>query len=62
MPLIEMKAVASRLEDPKVCERLVAALTDAACGVLGEETRPAIWVVISGVPAERWGVGGKPLS
>ncbi len=39
-----------------------AALTDAACEVFGEESRPSIWVVVQGVPAQQWGIGGKPLS
>ena len=62
MPYIEVKAVDRRFADPAVSERLIAALTDAACEVFGEEARSQIWVVIAGVPAERWGIGGKPLS
>ena len=62
MPYIEVKAVDRRFDDPSVSERLIAALTDAACAVLGEETRPQTWVVVQGVPAQRWGIGGKPLS
>jgi 4-oxalocrotonate tautomerase len=62
MPLIEVKATDRRFDDPAANERLIAALTDAACQVLGEEARPQIWVVLTGVPASRWGIGGKPLS
>jgi 4-oxalocrotonate tautomerase len=62
MPYIEVKALDRRFDDPAVAERLIAALTDAACGVFGEDARPQIWVVIDGVPAHRWGIGGKPLS
>jgi 4-oxalocrotonate tautomerase len=62
VPYIEVKAVDRRFDDPAVSERLIAALTDAACAVLGEETRPQTWVVVQGVPAQRWGIGGKPLS
>jgi 4-oxalocrotonate tautomerase len=62
MPYIEVKAVDRRFDDPAVSERLIAALTDAACQVFGEESRQQIWVVIEGVPAQRWGIGGKPLS
>jgi 4-oxalocrotonate tautomerase len=62
MPYIEVKATEKRFSDPAVSERLIAALTDAACKVFGEEARQQIWVVVQGVPAERWGVGGKPLS
>ena len=62
MPLIEVKAVDRRFGDPAMNERLIAALTDAACEVFGEEARPQIWVVLEGVPATRWGIGGKSLS
>ncbi len=61
MPYIEVKAVDRRFEDPAVSQRLIEALTDAACGVLGEEARSQIWVVIEGVPASRWGIAGRPL-
>src|ERR1022692_1413597 len=46
MPYIEVKAVDRRFDDPAVSERLIAALTDAACQVFGEESRPQIWVVV----------------
>jgi len=62
MPLIEVKAVDRRFDDPATNERLIATLTDAACQVWGEEARSQIWVVLEGVPAARWGIGGKPLS
>ena len=62
MPLIEVKAVDRRFADPAVSERLIAALTDAFCQVYGEEVRAQTWVVLEGVPAERWGIGGAPLS
>lgn len=62
MPYIEVKATDRRFADPTVSRQLISALTDAACEVFGEEARPQIWVVIEGVPAERWGIGGKPLS
>lgn len=62
MPLIEVKAVDRRFDDPETNERLIAMLTDAACQVWGEETRSQIWVVLEGVPAPRWGIGGKSLA
>jgi 4-oxalocrotonate tautomerase len=62
MPLIEVKAVDRRFDDPATNERLIATLTEAACQVWGEEARSQIWVVLEGVPATRWGIGGKPLS
>ncbi len=62
MPYIEVKATERRFSDPAVAERLIAALTDAACQVFGEDARPSMWVVVQSVPAPQWGVGGKPLS
>jgi phenylpyruvate tautomerase PptA (4-oxalocrotonate tautomerase family) len=62
MPLIEVKATDGRFSDPAVSERLIAALTDAACSVFGEDARPSIWVVVEGIPARQWGIGGQPLS
>jgi phenylpyruvate tautomerase PptA (4-oxalocrotonate tautomerase family) len=62
MPYIEVKAVDRRFSDPAVSERLIALLTDAACEVFGEEARAQIWVVVQGVPAQQWGIGGKALS
>jgi phenylpyruvate tautomerase PptA (4-oxalocrotonate tautomerase family) len=61
MPFIEVKAIDSRFADPAVAERLITALTDAACQVFGEESRSVMWVVVQGVPAKQWGIGGKPL-
>jgi 4-oxalocrotonate tautomerase len=62
MPLIAVKATERRFDDPATNQRLIAALTDAACQVLGEEVRSQIWVVLEGIPATRWGIGGQPLS
>ena len=62
MPYIEVKATDGRFTDPAPAGRLIAALTDAACEVFGEDARPSIWVVVQPVPARQWGVGGKPLS
>jgi 4-oxalocrotonate tautomerase len=61
MPLIEVKATDRRFTDPGASERLITALTDAACEVWGEDARPSIWVVVEPVPAHQWGVGGQPL-
>lgn len=61
MPFIEVKAIDERFEDPETAKRLIAKLTDAACEVFGEGARPQIWVVVDGVPASRFGVGGEPL-
>ena len=61
MPLIQVKATDRRFADPAAAERLITALTGAACQVWGEDTRPDIWVMVEPVPAQHWGVGGKPL-
>jgi len=61
MPYIEVKAVDRRFEDPQSARKLITALTDAACEVFGEDLRSQIWVVLDGVPASRFGVGGQPL-
>ncbi len=62
MPLIEVKAVDRRFNNPADNERLIAALTDAACQVFGEDARSQIWVVLEGIPASQWGIAGKSLS
>lgn len=61
MPYIEVKAVDRRFASPGVAAQLIERLTDAACEVFGEEARAQIWVVVDAVPADRFGVGGKPL-
>ena len=61
MPYIEVKAVDRRFHDPAVSERLIAALTDAACEVFGEEARSQIWVVVEGIPPQQWGIGGQVI-
>jgi 4-oxalocrotonate tautomerase len=57
MPLIEVKTFAHRLDDRTV-NLLVGRLTDALCSVVGEGARSQTWVVVEGVPAERWGIAG----
>jgi 4-oxalocrotonate tautomerase len=59
MPIIEVKAFERRLADPATAEDLIAKLTDALCGVCGEELRDETWVILTGVEASRWGFGGK---
>jgi 4-oxalocrotonate tautomerase len=61
MPLIKVNATDRRFTDPATVGRLIAALTDAACKVFGEDARPSTWVVVEPVPAHYWGVGGQPL-
>jgi 4-oxalocrotonate tautomerase len=58
VPYIEVKAFERRIDDASA-KRVVEHLTDALCAALGEEVRADTWVVVEGVPAARWGIGGK---
>jgi 4-oxalocrotonate tautomerase len=59
VPYIEVKAFEGRFEDDDTAARVVTALTDALCDVLGEEIREHTWVVVEGVSPKRWGIGGR---
>ncbi len=59
MPLIDVTLYEDRL-DERTRTELIARLTDAAVDVFGEAVREQTWVVLSGVPRERWGIAGKP--
>jgi 4-oxalocrotonate tautomerase len=59
MPIIEVKVFERRLEDETQAERIAVALTDALCSVIGEQAREQTWVIVEGVPAARWAIGGK---
>ena len=61
MPYIEVKAFERRIDDASA-QRVIETLTDALCDALGEEVREATWVVVEGVPATRWGIGGRVSS
>jgi phenylpyruvate tautomerase PptA (4-oxalocrotonate tautomerase family) len=41
-------------------EALIEALTEAVAGVYGEWARPVVAVRLFGLPANRWGIGGRP--
>ncbi|MEV7230830.1 MULTISPECIES: 4-oxalocrotonate tautomerase family protein [Polymorphospora] len=57
MPFIDVRIFEERLT-PAVERALVARLTDAVADVLGSDVRAQTWVVLTGAPATRWGVGG----
>lgn len=57
MPYIDVTLFEGRL-DSTTEPRLLAAITDAVASVLGEEVRPATWVVLQEIPRTRWGFGG----
>lgn len=59
MPLIEVKLFERRLESEETPRRVVEALTDALCSVIGEEARAETWVVVEGVPRRCWGIAGE---
>ena len=61
MPFVEIKLFEERVDNASAA-RLGVALTDAVCAVLGEQVRPSTWVVVSGVPAQRWTVAGSSAS
>jgi len=59
MPFIEIKLFESRVEDDEVAARIVRAVTDGLCSVIGEAAREQTWVVVEGVSPRRWGFGGE---
>ncbi|MDG4799974.1 4-oxalocrotonate tautomerase family protein [Micromonospora sp. WMMD980] len=59
MPFIDVRIFEERLTPP-VQEALIARLTDAVSEVLGPAVRDQTWIVLTGAPAQRWGVGGVP--
>ncbi|ROO59761.1 4-oxalocrotonate tautomerase family enzyme [Micromonospora sp. Llam0] len=59
MPFIDVRIFEERLT-PAVQEALVTRLSDAVGDVLGADARAQTWVVLTGAPADRWGIGGVP--
>jgi 4-oxalocrotonate tautomerase len=58
MPLIEVKLYDTRVTDetvPKIIEKLTDALA-----VSSGAAKDHIQVVVEGIPAKHWGIGGKP--
>ncbi|MFI5897153.1 4-oxalocrotonate tautomerase family protein [Actinoplanes sp. NPDC051513] len=60
MPHLTVHAAESDLTGRE--PELIAALTDAVVAVYGEWAREIAVVLLIGVPAARWGVGGKAAS
>jgi 4-oxalocrotonate tautomerase len=58
MPFIDVRIFEERL-NPDTEQQLIVALTDAVTRVFGESARAHTWVVLTGAPAYRWGVGGS---
>jgi 4-oxalocrotonate tautomerase family enzyme len=61
MPLVQVKLFENELDD-EVVERLIENITDAVCKSTREALRPAVWVLVEGIPAHSWGLGGKPAA
>jgi phenylpyruvate tautomerase PptA (4-oxalocrotonate tautomerase family) len=59
MPLVQVKLYEHELTGD-VVNRLISGITDAVCAATREDLRPAVWVLVEGVPAPSWGAGGKP--
>jgi 4-oxalocrotonate tautomerase len=58
MPLIQVKLYDTRVTEEKV-PKIIEQLTDALVEASGA-AREQVWVIVEGVPAKHWGVGGKP--
>ena len=61
MPLVEVSLYDRRV-NPETAKMLIEKITDVVCECTTEELRPEVWVVVKGVPATQWGIGGKPGS
>jgi 4-oxalocrotonate tautomerase len=53
-----VKAFEHRFDDVETTGRLIERLTDAFVEVYGEAVRDETWVILQGVPPQRWGFGG----
>ncbi|MBB3038739.1 tautomerase family protein [Hoyosella altamirensis] len=58
MPLIQISQTPGLTPEQK--RDTIAAVTKAYCEATGKSEK-AVWVVITEVPREQWGVGGTPL-
>lgn len=58
MPLIQISQIPGLSADQK--RATIEAVTKAYSEATGKDAAK-IWVTITDVPAEQWGVGGKPL-
>ncbi|WP_410598280.1 tautomerase family protein [Amycolatopsis sp. lyj-90] len=58
MPFIDVKIYDRRLT-PETRQALIAKLTDAVADVFDDAIRDSTWVVLTPVPVDHWGIGGK---
>ena len=59
MPLVQVKLYDHELTEQVVAD-LITNITDAVCATIREDMRPAVWVLVEGIPPTAWGSGGKP--
>ena len=61
MPLVEVTLYDRRVNE-ETSKKLIEKMTDVLVECTSEELRPEVWVVVKGLPAHQWGIGGKPGS
>jgi 4-oxalocrotonate tautomerase len=61
MPLVEVTLYDRRVNE-ELASKLIEKMTDVVVECTTEELRPEVWVIVNGVPAKHWGIGGKPGS
>ena len=59
MPLVQVKLYDHELTEQVVSD-LITNITDAVCASMREQVRPAVWVLVEGMPPAAWGSGGAP--
>jgi phenylpyruvate tautomerase PptA (4-oxalocrotonate tautomerase family) len=59
VPLVQIKLFDNELSGDVVPD-LISKVTDAVCEATREELRPAVWVLVEGIPASEWVIGGRP--
>lgn len=58
MPVIEVRAFASRFESEEVRTEIIERITKAMADTYGEEVGRETEVILTGVPRSHWGFGG----
>lgn len=61
MPLVQVTLMEGAVSTEEKAQ-LIAGITSATSGVLGEDIRPHVWVVVGEVRSESWGMGGHPIT
>ena len=58
MPLVEVSLYDRRVNE-ELARKLIEKMTDVVVECTTEELRPEVWVIVNGIPATQWGIGGK---